>query len=119
MPADTPPVQDHELPSGPARGAPLSGKDRSDAVVLLLRTRQTRLFFQIAPCLAPRNLLLRVKAREWLLYSLNRKIFVINHPCNDLRVGKTNPQRNCQQERPMKSVKNILLEASTFLLAGG
>src|SRR5215467_1253704 len=62
MPADTPPVQDHELPSGPARGAPLSGKDRSDAVVLLLRTRQTRLFFQIAPCLAPRNLLLRVKS---------------------------------------------------------
>src|SRR5215831_8003292 len=62
MPADTPPVQDHELPSGLARGAPLFGKDRSDAVVLLFRTRQTRLFFQIAPCLAPRNLLLPVKS---------------------------------------------------------
>src|SRR5262245_15310467 len=54
---------------------------------------------------------------EWLLYSLTTNIFVINHPCNDLRVGETNP--NCQQERPMKSVQNILLETWTFLLAGG
>src|SRR5215467_4939463 len=69
MPADTLLAQDHVLPSGLARGAPPFDKDRSSAVGLLLRTRQTRFFFQKAPCLAPRNFLLPVKAMKWLLYS--------------------------------------------------
>src|SRR5262249_24063197 len=62
MPADRPPVRDRELPSGPAQGAPPFGKDRSDAAVQPLRTRRSRLFYQIAPCWAPRNVLIPVKS---------------------------------------------------------